>query len=132
MGTRSTLHIKDGKKTIASIYRQYDGYPTGMGKDIKTLLNDGDVRVQNGFSSSDVIPKHFNGLRCLGAYLIGALKTDKIGGIYLTDSKDRQEYNYFLSLDNSDIAMKVTNYENKVIFKGLLSEFDADIVENIA
>ena len=41
MGTRTLVHIKDGKKTIATIYRQYDGYPSGMGEDIKRILNKG-------------------------------------------------------------------------------------------
>ena len=31
MGTRSIIHVKDERKTITTIYRQYDGYPSGMG-----------------------------------------------------------------------------------------------------
>lgn len=132
MGTRSTLHIKDGKKTLASIYRQHDGYPTGMGTDIKKLLNNGKVELRNGYNGGDSIPSQFNGLQCLGAFIIGALKGDSIGGIYLTDSKDRQEYNYFLSQKNELISLKVTDYDNKTIFNGLLTEFDGETVEKKA
>lgn len=32
MGTRSIIHVKDGRKTIVTLYRQYDGYPSGMGE----------------------------------------------------------------------------------------------------
>lgn len=140
MGTRSTLHIQDeDKKTIVSVYRQYDGYPSGMGEDIRTALNNGQVELRNGFSGGDEVPKQFNGIQCLGAFLIGALKgvhkndegvtTAQIGNIYLTDALDRQEYNYFLFPQNDTVHMRVESGRD-VLFNGLLSEFDGRLVGN--
>lgn len=131
MGTRSTLHIQDeDKKTIASVYRQYDGYPTGMGMDIRNALNAGQVELRNGFSGGDAVPAQFNGMGCLGAFLIGQLKGDKIGNVYLSDADDRQEYNYFLSPENDALHMRVTDWRDNEIFNGILAEFDGELVEN--
>lgn len=145
MGTRSTLHIKDDDGTnLVSLYRQYDGYPTGMGMEIKTALNNGQVELLNGFDSDSFIPKNFNGMACLGAFIIGALKgvkadvenytfkgaTGQIGGIYLTTPDDRQAYDYFLAptKDGSTVNMRVET-GGREIFNGLLSEFDGQLVE---
>jgi hypothetical protein len=136
MGTRTIVHIKDDKKTIATIYRQHDGYPTGMGDDIKKILNNGEVDLRNGFSVKDKIPKQFNGMGCLAAFLIGELKEKKIGNVYIQapNTKDMgQDYTYTLSntlLGN--LKMKVVeNYTNKTIFDGLLSHFDGEKVEGL-
>lgn len=135
MGTRSLVHIKDGKKTIATLYRQYDGYPTGMGNAIKEALNDGNVTILNGFGGQTV-PSHFNGMGCLGAFLIGELKEKKIGNVYMfpVNSKDvGEEFVYTLSEVDGKVKLKVTDsYENKVIFNGMLKDFDGKTVEGIS
>lgn len=136
MGTRTLVHIKDGKKTIATIYRQYDGYPTGMGDDIKEALNFGNVTILNGFNGQ-TIPSHFNGMGCLAAFLIGELKQKKIGNVYIfpANSKDvGEEFTYTLSESNGKIKLKVVenSYEgDKIIFNGLLKDFDGETVEGI-
>lgn len=134
MGTRTLVHIKDGKKTIATIYRQYDGYPTGMGDDIKKALNLGNVTILNGFGN-ETVPSHFNGMGCLAAFLIGELKQKKIGNIYIfpANSKDVDEdYTYTLSEVNGKVKLKVIeNYHNKIIFNGLLKDFDGETVEGL-
>ena len=134
MGTRTLVHIKDGKKTIATIYRQYDGYPTGMGDDIKEILNDGIVTILNGFGNQTV-PSHFNGMGCLGAFLIGELKQKKIGNVYIfaPNSKDvGEDFTYTLSEIDGKVKLKVVeNYNNKTIFNGLLKDFDGETVEGI-
>ena len=39
MGTRSTTAIRDENgKTLVTIYRQYDGYPTGHGQELADFL----------------------------------------------------------------------------------------------
>lgn len=134
MGTRTLVHIKDGKKTIATIYRQYDGYPTGMGDDIKEILNHGRVIILNGFNGQKV-PLHFNGMGCLAAFLIGELKQKKIGNVYIypANSKDvGEDYTYTLTESNGKVKIKVVeNYENRVIFNGLLKYFDGKTVEGL-
>lgn len=134
MGTRTLVHIKDGKKTITTIYRQYDGYPTGMGDDIKEALNLGNVTILNGFGGQTV-PSHFNGMGCLAAFLIGELKQKKIGNVYIfpANSKDvGEEFTYTLSESNGNVKLKVVeNYKNKTIFNGLLKDFDGETVEGL-
>lgn len=139
MGTKSLVHIKDGKKTIATIYRQYDGYPTGMGEDIKRLLNNGNVEIlngYNGYSGNDGIPHQFNGIGCLAAFLVGALKEKKIENVYLMHPGKNnfgEEYIYTISSKDGKVYMKVQDVWNKkILFNGLLSKFDGNIAEGMS
>lgn len=139
MGTRTLVHIKDGKKTIATIYRQYDGYPTGMGDDIKKILNEGMVSILNGYSSNDKAPRQFNGMGCLAAFLIGELKDKKIGNVYILpiNSKDvGEDYTYTISQDLlfGTLNLKVVENShngNKTIFNEGLAGFDGATVEGL-
>ena len=137
MGTRTLVHLKDeNKKTILTLYRQYDGYPTGMGNDIKKILNNGIVEIRNGFTTKDQIPRQFNGMGCLSAFLVGELKNKKIGNVYIQapNTKDMgEDYTYTLSLSKlGTLKLKVVeNYNNKTIFDGLLSAFDGEQVEQL-
>lgn len=90
MGTRSLTHIKDETgTTLTTIYRQYDGYPDGHGKDLFEFLKG--RKILNGFGG-DEDKQHSNGIGCLAAGLIGALKKG-IGNVYICspDSKDMWE-----------------------------------------
>jgi hypothetical protein len=127
MGTRTLVHIKDGKKTITTIYRQFDGYPTGMGEDIKKILNNGEVEILNGYSGSSKSPAQFNGVGCLAAYLVGELKQQKIGNIYLFSPNEKncgEEYIYTLTVKEGDVFLKVLDvYSKKTLFNGILKDF---------
>ena len=118
MGTRSTIHVKEGKKTILSIYQQYDGYVEGVGKNLLDFLSLGPV--VNGFQTSD--QRGFNGPQCLAAQLVANFKSG-IGGCYITDAKDRQEFNYFVEVSDKGLTVKVTDWENKRLFAGSLGEY---------
>lgn len=128
MGTRSITVLKDEDgRRIANIYRQFDGYLAGHGKDLKRIL--GGARLINGFSGQK-IPEHFNGMGCLGAWLVGALKDNSIGGIYLTDSEE-ESYVYTLSPasrinGDTQIKLHVKSYD-KVLYDGLLDDFDPEM-----
>ena len=134
MGTRTLVHIKDEKKTIATIYRQYDGYPSGIGNEIVQILNKGNVTILNGFSSSHSSPSHFNGMGCLGAFLIGELKQKKIGNVYVFPPNSKgvgEEYTYTITNSKSGIKMKVVDtWNGKVLFNGLLRDFNGELVES--
>ncbi|MFA5307550.1 MAG: hypothetical protein WC365_08935 [Candidatus Babeliales bacterium] len=82
MGTRSltNLYTENGKELLVTIYRQFDGYPEGHGKQLQEIINN--RRVVNGFSDKDREKKSFNGAGCLAAQLIHELKDD-IGNIYI-------------------------------------------------
>ena len=133
MGTRTLVHVKDGKKTIATIYRQYDGYPSGIGEDIKKALNSGEVEILNGYNGSSKIPAQFNGIGCLAAFLVGELKEQKIGNVYLlaANSKDcGEDFVYTLSEKKSQIYIKVQDVWNKkILFNGLLKDFSGEKAE---
>lgn len=128
MGTRSLTHIKDqeGEKTLVTIYRQYDGYPTGMGNDIKAILG-GRILV-NGYNDPD---KQCNGMGCAAAMLIAGLK-DGCGNVYIypADSHDVwEDYNYTIWPDGERFRLVVTSYDDSVLYDGPLNEFDAAAVE---
>jgi hypothetical protein len=124
-----------------------DSYPTGLGQEIKDLLNG--AKIVNGYGLNMDSPEYFNGMACLGAWLIGKLKLEGYGGerretigsVYLTNSKDRQEYNYFLSskaslksggLSYNTLFLKVTNESGTELYFGPLEHFNASKVERAA
>jgi hypothetical protein len=67
--------VKDGDKdsqNIICLYSQYDGYPSGHGKNLKTLI--GHLQIVNGMSGTN--PNIANGMGCLAVQLITFLKND--------------------------------------------------------
>ncbi len=129
MGTRSIVNVisQYDNKPVLALYRQFDGYPSGMGNDIKKILNDGDVTLINGFNSQEC-PSHFNGMGCLAAYLVGALKGERIGNVYLYPIGATEEYNYTLYPVDNVLHMKCAGY-GKVFYDGPLSGFDGRAIE---
>lgn len=136
MGTRATVHVQRKGKTLVSIYRQYDGYPSGLGSEILSHLKGCDIL--NGFNKHKS-PAFFNGVECLGAYLVGMLKlcpynkafgeSNPIGNVYLTAADDRQEFNYFINypggaFEAGVLHLKVTDYKNDVLYSGPLDAYE--------
>lgn len=128
MGTRSIVTVisEHDNKPLVAIYRQYDGYPSGMGNDLKKILNDGDVTLLNGFNGQSC-PSHFNGMGCLAAYLVGELKNKTLGNVYLYPLGSEEGYNYTLYQVENVLYMKCEGY-GKTFFDRPLSEFDGDTV----
>lgn len=127
MGTRALLHIlNEDKKTLTTIYTHWDGQPSGFGKRIKKILNDGDVEVVDGLQDHR-IPQNFNGMGCLAAYLVGQLKGCQIGSVYMLKPNTKeagQDYVYKLWCENSKLFIKIVDFNSKTIYKGLLSTLD--------
>ena len=126
MGTRALIHIKDSSldsPTLVTIYRQYDGYMSGLGKDILKALNMGDCYIVNGIEQQSDDTLRFNGMGCLAAYLISKLKKE-IGNVYIypTDSIDcGEEYTYTLYVCNGSLNCTVSAY-GELIEHGSLHE----------
>jgi len=121
MGTRSLTFVYDDTQKIVCMYRQFDGYPSGHGRELATFLN-GFVDVVNGICIGDT-RKIANGMGCLAAQLITNFKTEA-GGFYLypTSTKDAgQEYEYHVYTDK--VVVKETYDNNKTIFTGTWAEF---------
>ena len=131
MGTRSlTVFQKSNGEEIVVMYRQYDGYPTGMGKDLQDFLKG--FTIVNGYSETNKIA---NGMGCLSAQVIAELK-DGCGNIYLYPAGTRdvwEDYIYTLYPEKNDGTGKVMikcitpawdKYPEKVIYEGLLDNWD--------
>lgn len=130
MGTRSLTHIyeKDEKTPFCTIYRQFDGYPSGLGADIKEIL--GSKQLVNGFSD----PKNqVNGMGCAAATLIAGLK-DGCGNVYIYPANSKgcgEQYTYHLHADQNNFRLVIdAGYkEQKTIFDGNLQDLDPATVE---
>lgn len=94
MGTRSLTILCDEKgKDIAVLYRQYDGYPSGHGKDLCEYLAGYKVGA-----NTDKNIRTANGMECLAASIVGAIK-DGPGNVYLYPAGSRdcgEEYRYYV------------------------------------
>ena len=119
MGTRSLTTViqtgkwdgKNYKHKLITMYRQYDGYPSGMGKDLAEFLNGG--KLVNGISlMNGDTSLVFNGAGCLAAQLVAHFK-DGAGGFYLYKpgaTNCGEEYRYEVIVDediNKPILLKV-------------------------
>lgn len=100
MGTRSITDIivvdelengKERESILLTIYRQMDGYPSGMGLDLANFLLSG--KLVNGFNPFTE-EKRFNGAGCLAAQLVAHLKTGT-GGTYIVKPKTRDMWEEF-------------------------------------
>lgn len=135
MGTRSLTVVVDSgwdkSKEICVLYRQFDGYPSAHGAELKSFL-DG-FEICNGIGARK--PKLANGAGCLAAQLIKHFKDD-VGGFYLHAAGERdcgEEYVYIVTVGKpgEEIQLEVIGYD-KTIFKGAVSAFNPKMEEEAA
>lgn len=118
IGTRSTVKFYDGEDCICAIYQQYDGYLSGVGKELAEFLES--KTMVNGFTKSYSIQA--NGIGCLSAQYV-AEKKDGVGNLYMTTSHDTQEYNYVVRL-SGDKGLIIKAFEERhCIFQGKPLDF---------
>ncbi len=88
MGTRAIISIKEKEndKDYCTIYKQFDGYPEGLGAELLEYVTN--KSVVNGFSSEHKFHKAFNGIGDFCASLVAYFKTD-IGDFYIEKSDAR-------------------------------------------
>ena len=72
MGTRS-LTIFQEKEEIAVLYRQFDGYPEGHGRELAEFLSG--YKFTKGKIDN---PKTANGMDCLAAQIVAHFKTERV------------------------------------------------------
>jgi len=132
MGTRASTIIKNGTidaPIIINMYRQFDGYLSGHGKDLKDAF--GNTKIINGISSQKA-PEYANGMGCFAAQVVAKLK-EGIGSIYLSPiTSDTEGYTYILyeggvpySGTPNPVCIKVKRYTEE-IYDGPLSEMPID------
>lgn len=108
MGTRSLVVIHEDGKEICTIYRQYDGYPSGIGEELKDLLSAGPL--VNGISGNGLC---FNGMGCLAAQIVAQLKAPEgkpvPGNVYLYPPGSRdcgEEFIYTIYAKDGKLQIK--------------------------
>ena len=121
MGTRSTTKIyyettwedKTSKDFLLGIYKQYDGYIEGWGKEIKDFINSG--KFVNGISSNEK-GRIFNGVGDCVLQLVQHFKTEA-GGMYaIPEQNGDEEYNYIITFKEKWIKNKM-KYNLTIIFE---------------
>lgn len=134
MGTRALIHIhddRDPKTIICTIYRQYDGYLEGLGKQLANFV--ADREIVNGYQPDKHTKENAaNGMSCLAAQLVGHLKED-IGNVYLYPpgiSDVGEEFVYHVFKDH--ITASDTYGEGTMLYEGPASEFTIPTVDSDA
>jgi hypothetical protein len=87
MGTRARVEVFEGEDCIVSIYRQFDGYPSGLGQELHDFLKP--RKIINGIGMDQTAENSANGAGCLAAQLVAHLK----------------EYVYRLHVNDKDISV---------------------------
>ena len=114
MGTRSLTIFNNewDNEEIVVLYRQYDGYPTGHGRDLLNFLNN--MKIVNGMNSKNEKLKIANGMGCLSAQVVAYLK-EAPGDFYLHSAGTRdigEEFIYTLYY-TEELNIKVQDtYDN--------------------
>lgn len=136
MSTRALVHFQENNETFCTVYVHHDGYPSGVGDDLKNIL--GERRVFDGIRVNMPQNKICAGIGCVAATYIAAAKAGP-GGVYVRKPGDRdvgEEYTYSVSVDGSpsssqgaDLIMRVINGQGLSIFWGDLGGFDGESVE---
>jgi len=116
---------------LVCIYRQYDGYLDGHGKDLRDGF--GSTEVVNGIRVGDINPIA-NGMGCLAAQIVTMLKK-KPGGVYIAShDADDEEFTYtiytteesFPEYGIGDIYVKIDRLDDE-IYDGPLSDMPMKI-----
>ncbi len=129
MGTRSLTVFMDDETELCVMYRQFDGYPDGHGKELAEFLTG--ITMVNGINETKG-ERLANGMGCLAAQVIGHFKDGKVGGFYIYPANSRdcgEEYIYFVEgEEGKEPKITVQDYDKKELFKGFASEY-ADWLE---
>jgi hypothetical protein len=127
MGTRAIINIHDenlDSPILVTIYRQFDGYPSNLGEDIKEAL--GKRKLVNGHSNA---VNETNGMGCAAALLIAHLKADMtVGNVYIVPAGTNdvsEEFTYDIFADKE--AMHMTINQSKPVE---ISDFNPDVFED--
>lgn len=134
MGTRSITRVHDeGKdsRVILAVYRQMDGHFEGMGAELTAFLTD--MTVVNGINRDTHFDskKVANGMSCLAAQLVAHFKTG-IGGIYISDINQKEEFNYDIYIvgDNQLVLEGHGDNKDKILFVNNSIDLDYDEIAN--
>lgn len=97
MGTRALTVVQEDGKDVIVMYRQFDGYLDGHGRELAEFLKG--VKIGNGIFGDKEMGSFANGLGCLAAQIVAHFKTE-VGGFYLYPSGTRdcgEEFTYIVT-----------------------------------
>lgn len=136
MGTRSlttfistwtdekTNKVKSNK--IVTMYRQYDGYPSGHGIQLAEFIAQGKMVNGIGAKEQQLV---FNGMGCLAAQVVAHFKEGP-GNIYLhrggtTNCWEEYRYEVIHNEDTNELTFKCIEVHGKVkvLYEGTVSGF---------
>lgn len=132
MGTRSTTRVVCDNITLVNMYRQFDGYISGHGRELAAFLNT--QRMTNGIPHEKPGEGKVwsNGAGCLAAQLVAHFKKEP-GGIYIAEPSNWEEYNYTVEVGEYTNAIRVKVHlggEPEIpVFDGTLEEFTAHVAD---
>ena len=131
MGTRSTIAFierrtnREGKvfeTELVRVYQQYDGYPSGVGKELAVWLSGKIIINGFGMNQTDILGC-CNGIGCMSAQFIRDFKVG-IGNLYITTDNDFEDYNYKVIVENDIITLEAYHWDDaKPFFRGTSKEF---------
>lgn len=141
MGTRSLTTFsstwKDEKTEkrkvvkIVTMYRQYDGYPSGHGMELAQFITQG--KMVNGFGADPGLV--FNGIGCLAAQVVAHFKKGP-GNIYLhrggqTNCWEEYRYEVIFDEDTEELTFKCIEVHGKpvTLYEGNAQDFIAKFTE---
>lgn len=136
MGTRSLTHFistwtdektnKVKSNKIVTMYRQYDGYPSGHGIQLAEFIAQGKMVNGIGASEKQLV---FNGMGCLAAQVVAHFKEGP-GNIYLhrggtTNCWEEYRYEVIHNEDTNELTFKCIEVHGKVkvLYEGTVSGF---------
>jgi hypothetical protein len=134
MGTSGVVRVKDefSGEFIVNIYKQCDGYVSGYGKEIQDILKGSSIINGINCATEQRVPKFFNGMGCMAAYLVGALKGNRIGHFYIVPGVcGPGDYRYTYDLEKSvggSVNVKIY-WGEKLILDDLLDNADMENLE---
>ena len=106
MATRASIVMKENGKPMMAVYKHWDGYPNGLGKELKEIIDGG--KLTNGLSGKPKIGEAFNGAGCLFASIIALLKQCP-GDVYVTSldsvGSAGEEYIYEIDVNGKDVEL---------------------------
>lgn len=159
MGTRSltvfTEDLNNSSEEICVLYRQFDGYPTGHGADLKECLSKAQMGngIPGGLDLSDG-SKFFNGMADLAVQTITRLKKMEVekasnfaaakvfgkkmndlepGQFYLHKAGTRdcgEDYTYTIYPKGEVVCLKVEGSYKGELYNGPVNDFNPEDVEN--
>lgn len=106
MATRASIIMSENGKPMMAVYKHWDGYPNGLGKELQEIIDGG--KLTNGLSGSPKIGEAFNGAGCLFASIIALLKKGP-GDVYVTNLEDvgsaGEEYIYTINVNDKETEL---------------------------